>query len=111
MRPIISNKILTAKSIMAVDMFAIAIRMITMQTDPIIGINALFTSFIFSCFRVNILAKKVISANLAMSDVWNVWLITGMVTHLLASFTDSVNNRVYKRSGMVMIIKIFEIPA
>ncbi|MNL41541.1 hypothetical protein D3C87_1639540 [compost metagenome] len=67
--PMISNKILTPKSISAVDKLAQAINTNTTHTEPIIGINAFLTSLMFSCFLVSILARKVISAILAKSEV------------------------------------------
>ena len=68
-RPINNTRILTPKSINAVDKFAKPIRINTKQTEPIMGIKAFLTSFMFSCFLVNVRAKKVIKASFAKSDV------------------------------------------
>src|SRR5690606_34695714 len=86
-RPIKSNNTLVPNSIKAVDRLAHAISTKTKHTVPIMGINDFFKSLISCALRDSMRAKNVMRANLAKSDVWKVWLITGMVTQRLASFT------------------------
>ena len=59
------------------------------------GIHAAFISLMTSCFVAKVLARYIKSASLAISDVWNVLLIRGIIIHLLALFISYPNNNVY----------------
>lgn len=87
---------LVVKSMAAVEKLAGNINPQTIKTGIIIGINASLKSFICSCRFESNLAKYIINASLAKSDVWKVWFITGITNHLLASLifapVKSVNN-------------------
>jgi phenylalanine-4-hydroxylase len=75
------------------------------------GKNDFFTSLISSCFRDNIRARKTINDSFAKSDVWNVIPIPGMVNQRLAWFTLLPKAKVNSNKGIVIPIKILEIPA